>query len=130
MKGLPGYFSWDAKKHTLTVHCQIEGHVKCHVNRKCTQNDTGARWDQGRPVGFFLAWLAAATKRPGTYHDRDAHMKLASKESEFHPHLKFDVRVELRRIFQIEPDMKAFWDQKFERLPRDGEDDEPANVTY
>ena len=128
--GLLGYFSWDVKKQTLTTHCQIDGHNRCHVNRTCTQNDSGLRRDQGRPVGSFLAWLAEVVKRPETHHDRDAHMGLGGKESEFHRHIRLEHRRSLRAMLLKDASMQDFWNQKFERPPRDGEEDEPLGTTY
>ena len=71
-----GFIVHNVAANSLDAHCSHLGHVDpsnpCRLNRTVFPGPRG-RGGQGRPVGLYMAWLAAAAK----YDSRVAHKAAA-----------------------------------------------------
>ncbi len=79
-----GHLVYNAADESIDAHCDHPDHVdprnRCRINRKRFACKRGLKDAQGRPIGFLLAWLAAAPNADSAF----SHKKLA-KTKDLHP---------------------------------------------
>ena len=112
---------YDTKLHILAARCRFPAHGNnCRANRTANGNDLVQQ--QGRPLGFLLAWMLNAHRYPDQkQHSTASTDKLRGSK----PHFSHDERKRLREWFVATYPVNAAALAKIERKVRKGESQEP-----
>ena len=107
--GAFGSLRYDTSLRILAAHCSCGCHGVCRMNR--TVKPAARRGEQGRPLGFLLAWLLAPHKYPATFPDRASHAELAVPNGTYSDHrvVSYEERCRLRAWARTLPDLEPIF---------------------
>ena len=90
-----GSLRFDTHLRIMSAHCKCDRHGTCRMNRTVRP---GRRPEQGRPLGYLLAWMLAPHSRPVEFPDRASHAELAVCEGIYkdNPSVSYAERCRLR----------------------------------
>ena len=104
-----GLLNYDTTLLHLSAHCAR--HDDCAVQRSCKASDRPRLIDQGRPVGFLLAWLFAARQ----YKSAEKHMQLGKKIMQDSKFISLQKRNNAQTWAKTQESLKPVFKRKLER---------------
>ena len=109
-----GTLRYDTNLCILAAHCEGCGHGVCRMNRTC--KPSSRRSEQGRPLGYLLAWLLAPHSHSAEFPDRPAHNVLAVRNGAYahHASVSYAERCRLRAWAKTIPDLQPIVDENLE----------------
>ena len=112
------FLRYDTNLRILAAHCNCD-HGVCRMNRTVKPGTgalVGRRAEQGRPLGYLLAWLLAPHKYPVEFPDRGSHSTLAVPGGvcSGHAAVSYEERCRLRAWAKTLPELQPIFDENLE----------------